>query len=171
MEFETTNDTALTTSLCGLTKGSLQIEEKEDFNKKEMKKNQTDLQTDKRRSDKWVMMVRKIQLGQTVKEKDLKRRARKGIPDACRGSAWPTLAYSTDSIPAEYSKNFKGKQEWMKKLLDKRLSRKNLQDIFKDITRTLPQHAYFQKDLGTGQKALFAVLKSLAIQYEECGYV
>jgi hypothetical protein len=59
----------------------------------------------------------------------------------------------------------------MKTLLNKELNPKTRQDIFKDITRTLPKHVFFQEDFGAGQKALFAVLKCLAMQYEDCGYV
>lgn len=109
--------------------------------------------------------------GEKIKYEDIKRRARKGIPDSIRGSAWPILANSNEFIPTQYTKTFQGKQAWMKTLLNKPLPKKTLQDIFKDITRTLPKHVYFKEDLGTGQKSLFAVLKCLANQFEECGYV
>lgn len=59
----------------------------------------------------------------------------------------------------------------MKSLLNQKLDQRTLHNIFKDITRTLPKHVYFQEDFGVGQKALFAVLKCLAIQYADCGYV
>jgi hypothetical protein len=80
----------------------------------------------------------------------MKRRARKGIPDSVRGSAWPILVQSDKQIPEKYQKNLLGKQAWMKSLLNQRMTKKTLQDIFKDITRTLPKHVYFQEDLGTG---------------------
>jgi hypothetical protein len=102
-----------------------------------------DTEADKRRSGKWIYMVRKMHLNEKVSEKDLKRRARKGIPDSVRGTAWPTLLSSTDVIPEKYSKTFLGKQAWMKTLLNQSLAKKTLQDIFKDITRTLPKHVYF----------------------------
>ena len=63
-------------------------------------------------------MVRKMQLGEKVKETDLKRRARKGIPDSVRSSALPTLAVAHEAIPSNYTKTFLGKQAWMKSLLN-----------------------------------------------------
>lgn len=39
------------------------------------------------------------------------------------------------------------------------------------MPRTLPQHIYFAENQGTGQKALFAVLKCLALYYPTSGYV
>ena len=64
-----------------------------------------------------------------------------------------------------------GKQEWMKSLLRHRLDRKQLICIFNDVPRTLPSHIYFAESNGTGQKALFAVLKCLAVYFESTGYV
>jgi len=64
-----------------------------------------------------------------------------------------------------------GKQEWMRDLLRQKLDRKQLICIFNDVPRTLPTHHYFAENNGTGQKALFAVLKCLALHSPECGYV
>jgi Rab-GTPase-TBC domain len=35
--------------------------------------------------------------------------------------------------------------------------------IFKDVSRTLPEHIFFKDRFGIGQKALFCVLKALAL--------
>lgn len=43
--------------------------------------------------------------------------------------------------------------------------------IFKDVTRTFPQHIFFKDRFGVGQKSLFCVLKALAVQDDKCGYV
>jgi hypothetical protein len=88
-------------------------------------------------------MIRKVQMGEKVSQKDFKRRARKGIPDSIRCLAWPILAQSDLQIPHQFTKTFLGKQAWMKNLLNERLTKKTMQDIFKDITRTLPKHVYF----------------------------
>ena len=71
-------------------------------------------------------MIRKMQLGQKVSEKDLKRRARKGIPDSVRGLAWPMLAQADQQIPHQFTKSFLGKQAWMKNLLNEKLTKKTL---------------------------------------------
>jgi len=99
----------------------------------------------------------------------LKKRSRKGIPDSIRGIAWPILAGIDNVIPSMYKET--GKQEWMRDLLRQKLDRSQLICIFNDIPRTLPSHIYFAESHGTGQKALFAVLKCLAIQFPETGYV
>ena len=39
------------------------------------------------------------------------------------------------------------------------------------MPRTLPQHIFFAESQGTGQKALFAVLKCLALYFPSSGYV
>jgi hypothetical protein len=131
------------TPLLHLVRGSLHIESRQRQDTMMRKKSKAEMEADIRRSDKWLEMVRTLQLGERVAQRVIKRRARKGIPDAVRGSAWPTLARSTDAIPAEYPKTFQGKQNWMKSMLNKQLTRKQLSDIFKDITRTLPSHVYF----------------------------
>jgi hypothetical protein len=95
-------------------------------------------------------MMRKIQQDQKVDIETLKRRARKGIPDSIRGSAWPILTQSDRVIPSNYGWGTAAKQEWMKIFLNQGLTKKELHSIFKDITRTLPTHVWFAEDLGTG---------------------
>ena len=43
--------------------------------------------------------------------------------------------------------------------------------IFKDVSRTFPHHIYFKDRYGEGQKALFCVLKALALHESETSYV
>lgn len=43
--------------------------------------------------------------------------------------------------------------------------------IYKDISRTLPDHAMFTDELGPGQKALFGVLKCISLLNPDVGYV
>ena len=131
-----------------------------------------DPEVDRRRCQKWFEMIHDIKMGKKIDIPKLKSRARKGIPDSMRGIAWPTLSKSEDVLPIEYSQDgSRAKQNWVRGLLCRKLNRSDLSSIYKDISRTLPQHIYFQEDLGTGQKALFAVLKCLSLQFPETGYV
>jgi len=50
------------------------------------------METDRRRCGKWIYMIKRMQQKLKNDVKALKRRARKGIPDSVRGSAWPSLA-------------------------------------------------------------------------------
>lgn len=56
----------------------------------------------------------------------MKRRARKGIPDSMRGSAWPVLANSDSFMPEGLGTNSLGRQAWMKGLLNQKLTKKCL---------------------------------------------
>jgi hypothetical protein len=47
-------------------------------------------------------MLAKVQMGDKVSEDLLKSRARKGIPDSLRGTAWPILAKAAEQIPPEF---------------------------------------------------------------------
>ena len=59
----------------------------------------------------------------------------------------------------------------MNNLMDQEGSDKLLQDIHKDVSRTLPNHIYFQKAFAHGQKDLFSILKCLSIVEPKIGYV
>lgn len=48
---------------------------------------------------------------------------------------------------------------------------KILHDIHKDVSRTLPNHIYFQHEFKDGQKDLYAILKCISICEPEIGYV
>jgi len=44
-------------------------------------------------------------------------------------------------------------------------------DILKDVSRTLPNHVYFQKEYKDGQNDLYEILKCIHILEPEIGYV
>ena len=56
---------------------------------------------DRRRCSKWFDMLELLKNNNKIHKK-LKTRARKGIPEAIRGIAWPILAGSDHIIPIEY---------------------------------------------------------------------
>jgi hypothetical protein len=64
-------------------------------------------------------MLSKIQRGEKVSEDLLKSRARKGIPDSMRGTAWPILSKASQQIPLEFDGDC---QTWIRSLLLKTLS-------------------------------------------------
>ena len=92
-------------------------------------------------------MITTIQKGKTVSSRVLKRRARKGIPDSMRGSVWPILAEGQKQIPKEFDGVV---SDWIKYLLEQQLNPKDMLCIYKDIPRTLPDHAFFEQKDGTG---------------------
>ena len=94
----------------------------------------------------------------------LKKRARKGIPDSFRGTAWKTLAWSCLLKEENSSINYYN-------LLKIKADKKDINDIFKDIHRTFPKHEYFEDMYGIGQKTLFNVLKNLSLICRDTGYV
>ena len=74
-----------------------------------------------------------MQIKEKVPSALLKRRARKGIPEGIRGSAWATLTEAKSMVPHGLSCN-----SWVEQLLLKPLSKEDRNGIYKDITRTLP---------------------------------
>lgn len=127
-----------------------------------------DAETDRNRCSKWFDMLELLKNSGKAHSK-LKSRTRKGIPESIRGIAWPILAGVDHILPTDYKEG--GKQEWMRDLLRQKLDRKQLITIFNDVPRTLPKHIYFTESNGTGQKALFAVLKCLSLYFPSSGYV
>ncbi len=105
----------------------------------------------------------------------LKSRARKGIPDAIRGYAWKILIQGPKHLGgqagAKGSEEGKDKAAIFKKLMEEQGDQKLIISIFKDISRTMPEHIFFKDRFGTGQKALFCVLKALALHEQETSYV
>ena len=62
-------------------------------------------------------------------------------------------------------------EKLMQNLMTKEGDKKMLIDIHKDVSRTLPNHIYFQQKFVYGQKDLFCVLKCLSLVEPEIGYV
>ncbi|KAF9437237.1 GTPase-activating protein [Entomortierella beljakovae] len=81
----------------------------------------------------------------------------KGVPPALRGLIWQLLAKSKD-LPLEgtYAELLKSSSVHEKQ-------------ITRDLSRTFPSHEYFQAE-GTGQEALFNVVKAYSLYDPEVGY-
>ena len=60
---------------------------------------------------------------------------------------------------------------WIMDMLEKPLPEKELKCIYLDLPRTNANYALFSGTYSKGQKALFAILKCIAISYPEIGYV
>lgn len=89
----------------------------------------------------------------------LMERIDKGIPDAVRGSAWMLLVDAMpETRPADVYSNL---------LLH---ASEHASQIKKDIHRTFPRHILFRDAEGTGQQALFNVLKNFAVHDTVTGY-
>jgi len=52
-----------------------------------------------------------------------------------------------------------------------KVSKKEADTIFKDISRIFPKHVFFEEKHGVGQKTLFDVLKCISLVFKETGYV
>jgi len=109
----------------------------------------------------------------------LKSRARKGIPDSFRGTAWKSLAcieqmkmeHDTLDYKAiiQETGNDKGAGFYpITRLLTVFV---DIDSIMKDINRTFPKHSFFHERLGKGQKSLFNVLKAISMYHNKSGYV
>ena len=49
--------------------------------------------------------------------------------------------------------------------------KKEIDTIFKDVTRTFTKHEFFEERYGYGQKTLFNVLKAVSMVHKETGYI
>jgi len=76
----------------------------------------------------------------------IRERARKGIPNSMRCLVWQRLA-KCKVCPATYKGD---KQKWFYEILQMNLKEVELQQIVKDITRSMPDHMYFKEDEGQG---------------------
>ena len=80
-------------------------------------------------------------------DKKLKERCRKGIPDYLRGRAWPAISNSKAMVPRQFASDIKA---WVKELLKEPLAKEVRAQIYKDISRTLPEHTFFAETDGHG---------------------
>ena len=113
----------------------------------------------------------------------LKERGRKGVPNSLRGFTWCILTDANTSghvikdrkgsiSGTAPESNMKGETaKLMENLMKEDGNETILYDIHKDVSRTLPNHIYFQEKFSAGQNDLFAVLKCLSIVEPEVGYV
>ena len=116
---------------------------------------------------KWKEM---LQVYPEKKDPKLKTRARKGIPEAIRGYAWRILIQGTYSLD-KGSGGGRDKASMFKDLMEEEADQKLIISIFKDVSRTMPNHCYFKDKFGVGQKSLFCVLKAVSLLENEAGYV
>ncbi|CAI2359782.1 unnamed protein product [Moneuplotes crassus] len=142
---------------------------KKQIDKRVKGKDKSDKKTQYVRIKKWQRMLETYPY-KGGKKKDtykvhskLKSRARKGIPDSFRGTAWKTLACIEEVKEENSSVTYFD--------LFNEESKKDIDSIMKDISRTFPNHCFFKKKFGRGQKALFNVLRAIANYVKESGYV
>lgn len=119
-------------------------------------------QRDLKRLEKWQDMLSRWDHYKQNKKRVLKRRIRKGIPDALRGRIWADLA-EISSVKSSHPENY---YETCK---NNTLSPECEDVIQKDLHRTLPDHVVF-KGQSLGTLALYNVLKAYAIHDPELGY-
>lgn len=95
-------------------------------------------------------------------EKKIKRRCRKGIPDAIRGTIWMLLSGADklkEANPGAY-----------RKYLHESPDPDALAVIGRDLERTFPSHDLFKKQNKQGQNSLKSVLIAYACWDRETGY-
>ncbi|KAF8588332.1 RabGAP/TBC [Ramaria rubella] len=100
------------------------------------------------------------------KERKLRERVYKGIPDPWRAAAWGLLVErianttrsSQDSLARQY-----------RETLDKPSSFDIQIDL--DVPRTISGHVLFRTRYGLGQRSLFHVLHAFSLLCPDCGYV
>lgn len=115
------------------------------------------------RALKWIRMIKKWKLYETVPRRfpKLRRRCRKGIPDAVRGHIWFLLADGE-----QIQKQFPNLQD----IDTSTVSQVTIDEIERDIDRTFPRHVLFAEDGGAGQTALRRVLTLYAALDPEVGH-
>uniref|UniRef100_K3WL35 Rab-GAP TBC domain-containing protein n=1 Tax=Globisporangium ultimum (strain ATCC 200006 / CBS 805.95 / DAOM BR144) TaxID=431595 RepID=K3WL35_GLOUD len=118
-----------------------------------------------RRTQKWVKMIGKQledwEICQLKNAAMLKKRIRKGIPEALRGRVWCHLAGSTQMVinnPGVYHEFLQSKHAPCE------------ETIARDIGRTFPKHYLFNERTSLGQCALMNVLKVYSLHDPEVGY-
>lgn len=115
-----------------------------------------------RRTKKWQSMLKNWTTVQNRRQKLVKRRLRKGIPDAQRGAVWLVLGNVHDKIkdnPGTYQDLVQkaiGKNQEEIEIVDLKHTKsfKSIQDIIeRDIHRTFPRHSMFyqsDEDVSVG---------------------
>jgi hypothetical protein len=92
----------------------------------------------------------------------VKKRVRKGIPDALRGLAWQSLSGGRDLLL---------QHEGVYERLLLAPSTEKEMEIVRDLSRTYPSHVYYQQRQGPGQRSLYNVLRAYSIYDRQVGYV
>ncbi|GMH35715.1 hypothetical protein BSKO_03583 [Bryopsis sp. KO-2023] len=94
----------------------------------------------------------------------VKRRIRKGIPDALRGLVWQLLSGGRNLL-------LENEGVYHQLMLYEDSMEKIELEIVRDLNRTYPGHVYFQQRQGPGQRSLFNVLKAYSVYDKRVGYV
>ncbi|KAI0640081.1 RabGAP/TBC [Trametes polyzona] len=99
------------------------------------------------------------------KERKLRERVYKGIPDCWRTAAWEVLM-------CRYSRTGKAELRQLMREYYDALDKPSSYDvqIDLDVPRTISGHVMFRTRYGQGQRSLFHVLHSLSLRCETCGY-
>ncbi|KIJ53601.1 hypothetical protein M422DRAFT_154639 [Sphaerobolus stellatus SS14] len=134
-----------------------------------------DVQKEISRAAKWRRMLEsKVQDGSgnvmnwrvvPRKERKLRERVYKGVPDAWRAAAW---ALMMDRNAPRGMRMEELERDYREALLLP--STFDIQ-IDLDVPRTISGHVMFRTRYGAGQRSLFHVLHAFSLRCEECGYV
>ncbi|KAF9578801.1 GTPase-activating protein [Lunasporangiospora selenospora] len=107
--------------------------------------------------DYWGALMHDYNAVAKKNPKQLTAMIQKGVPPALRGLIWQLLAKSKDpQLEATFAELLKSSSSHEKQ-------------IIRDMSRTFPNHEYFQND-GPGQEALFNVVKAYSLYDKEVGY-
>ena len=125
-----------------------------------LKRNRKDAAKEQKQTIKWLNFMKNWEASIRNRPKILKHCDR-GIPDSVRGAVWKLLAgISVEKRDYTLYHKLLEKREWEKEMLDQ---------IKKDITRTMPDHVDFQEN-GPGQTKLLNVLLTYSVYKPEVGY-
>ncbi|EPT03344.1 hypothetical protein FOMPIDRAFT_51550 [Fomitopsis schrenkii] len=99
------------------------------------------------------------------KERKLRERTFKGVPDCWRSAAWDTLL-------CRFSRHGKTETRQLSQEYREGLDRPSTYDvqIDLDVPRTISGHVMFRTRYGQGQRSLFHVLHSFSLRCDTCGY-
>lgn len=105
----------------------------------------------------WATIVTDWDAAQKRKAPSVKELVRKGIPHHFRAIAWQLLCNAADTDKKQYAEYIKATSACERV-------------IRRDIARTYPEHDFFKEKDGTGQEALFNVMKAYSLHDREVGY-
>ncbi|KAI0354617.1 RabGAP/TBC [Trametes cingulata] len=100
-----------------------------------------------------------------TKERKLRERVYKGIPDCWRSAAWEILM-------CRFSRTGRAELRQLMREYQDALDKPSSYDvqIDLDVPRTISGHVMFRTRYGQGQRSLFHVLHSLSLRCDSCGY-
>jgi len=116
---------------------------------------------DAERAKKWARMLREWEMFEKKHRSKIRERCDKGIPNMVRGQVWRKLT-NIDGLRA-------AKQPY-KDYLGSKGDDATIEQIAKDLNRTLPTHFLFAEDGGKGQQMLGNVLNAFANYDPSIGY-